>query len=91
MEKNADKEYIINHSNEYLTVEEGIVVFEKDMRFISIVDPVGASIISLFKSPLTIVQAENHIKQIYDYVVDKEFLDFIEELIKKGIIIPFVN
>ena len=92
MERNTDNTtYIINNSNEYLTVEDGTIIFEKDMRFISLLDTVGATIFSLFRSPLTIVQAEERIKQIYDYVVDNEFLDFIEELKNKSIIIPLVN
>lgn len=82
------EKFIVNPDIEIFSVDNGSVIFEKDMKHICYIDSNASKIISLFSEEMDIVQLRKKAEEAFSNVNDSEFSVFIEECIAAQIIIP---
>ena len=82
------EKFIVNPDIEIFSVDNGAVIFEKDMQHICYIDSIALKIISLFSEEMNIVQLRKKAEEVFTSIDDNEFSAFIEECVVAQIIIP---
>lgn len=80
--------YSVDYNNSFEEIDDCLMVVESSGENVFVLDENGKTLLKLFDGRKTIGEIIEQLKQIYDhtFIID-EFLEFVDELIAKGIII----